>query len=106
MEIPSPVMGVVKEILAAPGDAVSEGQELLILESMKMEIPVEAPAAGTLAELVVAEGARHRGQPLFEALTAWLPPLQPIPAGHPAAWATLALLLAAAGLARLRAGRR
>ena len=58
MDIPSPVTGVVKEILAAPGDAVSEGQELLILESMKMEIPVEAPAAGTLFELLASEGAQ------------------------------------------------
>ncbi|MFN8506223.1 MAG: acetyl-CoA carboxylase biotin carboxyl carrier protein subunit [Dehalococcoidia bacterium] len=58
MDIPSPVPGVVKEILAAPGDAVSEYQELLILESMKMEIPVEAPVAGTLVELLVAEGAQ------------------------------------------------
>ena len=57
MEIPSPVMGVVKEILVAPGEAVAEGQEVMILESMKMEIPVEAPAAGAIAELLVEAGA-------------------------------------------------
>jgi acetyl-CoA carboxylase biotin carboxyl carrier protein len=37
----------VYEILIGSGDAASEGQEPLVLESMKMEIPVEAPAAGT-----------------------------------------------------------
>ncbi|HMS60319.1 MAG TPA: acetyl-CoA carboxylase biotin carboxyl carrier protein subunit, partial [Tepidiformaceae bacterium] len=58
MEIPSPVMGVVKEILVAPGEAVAEGQEVMILESMKMEIPVEAPAAGVIAELLVEAGAQ------------------------------------------------
>ena len=58
MEIPSPVRGVVKEILVAPGEAVAEGQEVMILESMKMEIPVEAPAAGAIAELLVEAGAQ------------------------------------------------
>lgn len=39
-----------------PGDRVEEGDTVCILESMKMEIPVEAPASGVVAELRVTEG--------------------------------------------------
>ncbi|MBX6769297.1 MAG: acetyl-CoA carboxylase biotin carboxyl carrier protein subunit, partial [Actinomadura rubrobrunea] len=41
---------------AAPGDTVTEGQTLVVLEAMKMEHPVTAPAAGTVAELNVTAG--------------------------------------------------
>jgi acetyl-CoA carboxylase biotin carboxyl carrier protein len=44
------------QIRCAVGDRVSEGQELVILESMKMEIPVESPAAGTVQQIAVKEG--------------------------------------------------
>jgi acetyl-CoA carboxylase biotin carboxyl carrier protein len=43
-------------VLVAQGEAVAEGDPLVILESMKMEIPVESPVAGTVAELRVGEG--------------------------------------------------
>jgi biotin carboxyl carrier protein len=42
--------------VAAAGDAVSEGDPLVILESMKMEIPVESPLTGTVQELRVEAG--------------------------------------------------
>lgn len=58
MDIPAPMTGIIKEILVAPGDTVAEGQELIIIESMKMEIPVEAPEAGTVGEIAVAVGAQ------------------------------------------------
>ena len=45
------------KVVASPGDEIEEGATICILESMKMEIPVEAPIAGTLAEIRVAEGA-------------------------------------------------
>ena len=45
------------KIVASPGDTLEEGAPICILESMKMEIPVEAPVAGTLAEVRVTEGA-------------------------------------------------
>jgi acetyl-CoA carboxylase biotin carboxyl carrier protein len=45
------------KVVASAGDAIEEGDTICILESMKMEIPVEAPVAGTLAEVKVAEGA-------------------------------------------------
>ncbi len=54
-EVESEVTGNVWKILLEVGATVSEGEVIMILESMKMEIPVEAPADGTLAELCVAQ---------------------------------------------------
>ena len=45
------------QVRCAVGDRVAAGQELVILEAMKMEIPVEAPRAGVVREIRVAEGA-------------------------------------------------
>ncbi len=44
------------KIVVAPGEKVEGGDTICILESMKMEIPVEAPAAGTVTAINVAEG--------------------------------------------------
>ena len=55
-EVKSPMAGTIFELIAAVGDAVEEGDELVILESMKMEIPVEAPSDGTVAEIHIAQG--------------------------------------------------
>jgi acetyl-CoA carboxylase biotin carboxyl carrier protein len=44
-------------VLVAAGDVVAEGDALVILESMKMEIPVESPVPGTIREVRVTEGA-------------------------------------------------
>ena len=54
IEIESEVQGNVWKVLVAPGDRVGEGDVLMILESMKMEIPLEAPAAGVVAAVHVA----------------------------------------------------
>ena len=54
--VPSPVPGSVWKIAAEPGTAVKAGDPLLIVESMKMEIAVAAPMAGTVAEIRCAEG--------------------------------------------------
>lgn len=43
------------QIAVAVGQTIEEGEVLMILESMKLEIPVEAPAAGTVTALLVAE---------------------------------------------------
>lgn len=56
LEIPSPMAGVLKEYFVAIGDAVSEGQEVLLLESMKMEIPVESASDGTVEAFLVEPG--------------------------------------------------
>jgi acetyl-CoA carboxylase biotin carboxyl carrier protein len=50
------ITGNVWKIEKAVGDRVTEEEVILILESMKMEIPVEAPCAGRLAEIRVREG--------------------------------------------------
>lgn len=52
----SDVTGTVWKIEVREGDSVTEDQTLLILESMKMEIPVSAPHAGTVLQLLVKEG--------------------------------------------------
>ena len=54
-EIKAELVGNVWKIVAAPGDRVEEDDVLLILESMKMEIPVVAPVAGTVREILVKE---------------------------------------------------
>ena len=53
-EVESEVQGNVWKIEVEPGQAVARGQVLMILESMKMEIPVEAPADGVVTEVLVA----------------------------------------------------
>ena len=55
-EIQSEVTGTVWKIEMKVGDSVSDGDTIMILESMKMEIPVLAPRGGTLQEIHVAEG--------------------------------------------------
>ena len=52
-EVTSEIIGSVWKIVKSQGDSVAEGEEIMILESMKMEIPVEAPVAGTLMEIKV-----------------------------------------------------
>lgn len=52
----APVPGSVWKIAVEPGQTVKEGDTLIVVESMKMEIPVTAPADGVVAELRCAEG--------------------------------------------------
>jgi acetyl-CoA carboxylase biotin carboxyl carrier protein len=51
------ITGTVWKIEVRPGDAVTEGQTLVILESMKMEMPVESPVTGTVTAVTAREGA-------------------------------------------------
>jgi pyruvate dehydrogenase E2 component (dihydrolipoamide acetyltransferase) len=53
MDVKAEWPGKIAEIAVAVGDAVKAEQELLTLESMKMLTPVEAPADGTVAEILV-----------------------------------------------------
>jgi propionyl-CoA carboxylase alpha chain len=52
----APMPGVVLRVLAEPGEAVTAGQPLIVLEAMKMEQTVAAPADGTITELRAAPG--------------------------------------------------
>jgi biotin carboxyl carrier protein len=55
-EIKAHITGVVFQIPAKPGDRVAAGDAVIVLESMKMEIPGEAPRAGAVKEIRVQEG--------------------------------------------------
>jgi biotin carboxyl carrier protein len=55
-EVRAEMVANVWKVVAAEGDAVADGDTLVILESMKMEIPVLAEDSGTLTKLAVAEG--------------------------------------------------
>lgn len=48
--------GSIWKLLVAKGDAVEAGQELMVMEVMKMEVPYEAPTSGTITAVHVAEG--------------------------------------------------
>lgn len=52
----SEVAGVVHQVAVRPGDPVSQDQALVVVEAMKMHIPVESPRNGTVTELLVGEG--------------------------------------------------
>jgi acetyl-CoA carboxylase biotin carboxyl carrier protein len=54
-QVAAHITGTVWKIEVKIGQAVKEGDTLVILESMKMEMPVEAPSAGTVKEIRCAE---------------------------------------------------
>ena len=51
IDVPAHITGTVWKIEKKPGEAVSSGDVLVILESMKMEMPIEAPEDGKVAEI-------------------------------------------------------
>lgn len=56
MDIKAHITGTIWKIQVEVGDTVDEDDVVVILESMKMEMPLEAPADGTITEILVAEG--------------------------------------------------
>ncbi|WP_225769887.1 acetyl-CoA carboxylase biotin carboxyl carrier protein subunit [Inquilinus sp. Marseille-Q2685] len=56
-EVKTQTAGNMWKVLVKPGDAVAAGDTLFIMEVMKMEVPHEAPVAGTVTAVHVAEGA-------------------------------------------------
>ncbi|HVE93041.1 MAG TPA: biotin/lipoyl-binding carrier protein [Actinomycetota bacterium] len=56
-EVLAEMVANVWKVTVQAGQRVSEGDTLVILESMKMEIPVTSPADGTVTQVRVAEGA-------------------------------------------------
>jgi len=56
IELKTDITGSVWKVLKAPGDRVEEDEPVLIMESMKMEIPVSAPESGVVKEVLVKEG--------------------------------------------------
>lgn len=66
LKIVSDLNASVWRVLVAEGQAVAAGETLLLLESMKMEIPVTAPEAGTIVAILAAEGTVvNEGDPLI-----------------------------------------
>ena len=55
-EIIAPMGGKVIDVKVKPGDAVNDGDEVVILEAMKMELPVVAEASGTVKEVKYNQG--------------------------------------------------
>ena len=67
LKVKADVAGTVWKITAQAGATLAAEDEIMILESMKMEIPVSAPVAGRLVRLLVAEGeVITEGQDLAE----------------------------------------
>lgn len=56
VKVVSPMQGNVVEICAAVGDAVKNGQKLVIIESMKMEVEISATKDGTVTGILVSKG--------------------------------------------------
>ena len=65
-EVEAHITGTVWKIEVKVGDSVDEGDTVVILESMKMEMPVEAEDAGKVREILCEEGqAVNEGDPLL-----------------------------------------
>lgn len=57
VEVTAPMSGKILEILCKVGDRVNLEDELMILEALKMENPICAPADGKIAEIKISQGA-------------------------------------------------
>ena len=55
-EVKAELVGNLWKIVVAVGQAVEEDDTLMVLESMKMEIPITTPTSGTVTQILVAEG--------------------------------------------------
>ena len=56
LKLETPVQGTVWKVLLKVGQTVKEGETVLVVESMKMEIPVDSPSSGVLRKILVLEG--------------------------------------------------
>jgi acetyl-CoA carboxylase biotin carboxyl carrier protein len=58
--------GTVVEVLVSPGDEVADGQEVVIIESMKMQLPLQSEQTGKVKEVKVSAGDFvNEGDPLI-----------------------------------------
>lgn len=65
--VASPMPGLVMKVRVAVGQQVAKDEEVVVLEAMKMESPIYAPCAGTIAAILVKEGdAVSEGQTLVQ----------------------------------------
>ncbi len=61
-EIKAPMAGKIIDIKVNVGDSVNEGDEVVVLEAMKMELPVVAEASGTVKEVNCTKGVGVEGE--------------------------------------------
>lgn len=64
--VKAPLPGVIKSIAVSPGERVAAGDELLVIEAMKMNNVIRAPRGGTVSFIYVSEGRQvPHGEPLL-----------------------------------------
>ncbi len=56
VDVKTEITGIIQMIIRGVGDSVDEDEPVIMLESMKMQIPIAAPEAGTVTEILVVEG--------------------------------------------------
>ncbi len=68
IQLETPVQGTVWKVVVKVDQTVKAGETLLIIESMKMEIPIESPRSGIVRELLVTEGEQVKQDGLVAVL--------------------------------------
>lgn len=56
VDVKTEITGIIQTIIRSVGDGVDEDEPVIVLESMKMQIPIAAPESGTVAEILVEPG--------------------------------------------------
>jgi len=56
VDVKTEITGIIQMIIRGVGDSVDEDEPVIMLESMKMQIPIAAPESGTVAEILVEQG--------------------------------------------------
>ncbi|UCH75407.1 MAG: acetyl-CoA carboxylase biotin carboxyl carrier protein subunit [Rhodospirillales bacterium] len=56
VDVKTEITGIIQLIMCDVGDSVDEDEPVIMLESMKMQIPIAAPEGGTVAEILVEPG--------------------------------------------------
>ncbi|HUX20365.1 MAG TPA: biotin/lipoyl-containing protein [Spirochaetia bacterium] len=64
--VTAPITGTIKEVLVSEGESISQGDRVMMMEAMKMDIEIVAPSAGKLSHVFVKAGdSVKEHQPLF-----------------------------------------